>query len=287
MSTPSSRLATALGAGAIGLWSTLASLTVLTGPIPPFQTTAIAFAVGALGLTAAAALRGRLALLRPTRGSLALGVYGLFAYHALYFAALKLAPPAEAQLICSLWALFIVLFSALLPGHRLRPAHVIGALMGLAAATLLVWDKLGAGSAGTGSQLGFALAFACALVWSSYSVASRLFAEVASDSLAVTCLVTSALALVCNLAFERWVPPPDAVSWLALIGLGLGPTGAAFLLWDIGMKGGNVSLLGVLSYASPVLSTGLLVALSLATPTWALAVACALMVAAAVVATRG
>jgi drug/metabolite transporter (DMT)-like permease len=73
---------------------------------------------------------------------------------------------------------------------------------------------------------------------------------------------------------------------LALTGLGLGPVGAAFLLWDIGMKGGSVPLLGVLSYASPILSTALLVALGLAQATWSLAFACALMVAAAAIATR-
>ena len=52
------------------------------------------------------------------------------------------------------------------------------------------------------------------------------------------------------------------------------------------MKGGSVPLLGVLSYASPIISTGLLMALGLAAPTWALAVACVLMVLAAVIATR-
>ena len=31
------------------------------------------------------------------------------------------------------------------------------------------------------------------------------------------------------------------------VDLELGPLGAAFLFWDIGMKRGNVSLLGVLS----------------------------------------
>ena len=130
-------------------------------------------------------LRGRAALLRPTPASLALGIYGLFGYHALYFAALKLAPPAEASLITSLWALLTVLFSGLLPGHRLRAAHIVGALLGLAAATLLVWDKLGAEGDAAGHRLGFALAFACALVWSSYSVASRLLAAVPSESIAV------------------------------------------------------------------------------------------------------
>ena len=80
--------------------------------------------------------------------------------------------------------------------------------------------------------------------------------------------------------------PPDALSWLALAGLGIGPVGAAFLLWDIGMKKGNVPLLGVLSYASPILSTALLVALGLAQATWSLAIACGLMVVAAIIATR-
>ena len=58
--------------------------------------------------------------------------------------------------------------------------------------------------------------------------------------------------------------PTDTLSWLALAGLGIGPLGGAFLLWDIGMKKGNVPLLGVLSYAALILSTALLVALGLA-----------------------
>ena len=281
----SSKAATLLGVGAILLWATLASLTALSRAIPPFETTAIVFLIGGTVVLLAAAAQGRLARVIPTPASLALGVAGFFGYHALYFAALKLAPPAEASLIASLWALFTVLFSALLPGHRLRASHVVGAMLGLAAAAVLVWDKLGTGEPGPTSTLGFTLALACAFVWSSYSVLSRLFAHVPSESIAAACLVTSALAFFSSLTFETWTPPEPA-SWLALIGLGLGPVGAAFLLWDIGMKGGSVPVLGVLSYASPILSTALLVALGLAQATWSLAVACALMVTAAIIATR-
>jgi drug/metabolite transporter (DMT)-like permease len=282
---PGSGAATAIGVAAIALWATLASLTALRGAIPPFETTTIVFTIGGAIIAAAAVLRGRGAWLVPTRASFALGVYGLFTYHALYFAALTLAPPAEASLIASLWALLTVLFAGLLPNHRLRIAHVIGALMGFAAAAILVHDKLGTAQSSQ-ALLGFALAFACAFVWSSYSVASRLLAAVPSESIAVPCLATAILACVCGLVFEHWTPPPDWISWSALIGLGLGPVGAAFLFWDIGMKKGNVPLLGVLSYAAPILSTGLLIALGLAQPTWALAVACALMVGAAAIAAR-
>ena len=282
----SSKAATALGMGAILLWATLATLTTLKGPIPPFQTTAIVFTIGAAVSVLVALLRGRLDCIRPTAASLALGIYGLFGYHALYFAALKLAPPAEAHLISSLWALLTVLLSGLLPGAGLRLRHVLAAFLGMAAAAILVWDQLDLTHGADAKRLGFALALGCALVWSTYSVASRLLAGVPSESIAVSCLATAVLAFACSLIFEQWTMPADRTAWLALIGLGIGPVGAAFLLWDVGMKGGSVPLLGVLSYASPIISTGLLMLLGLAAPTWALAVACGLMVLAAVVAMK-
>jgi drug/metabolite transporter (DMT)-like permease len=97
MGMGSSRGATATRACAILLWSTLATLAVLARPIPPLEMTAIAFAIGGAAIAAGAVLRGRAGRIRPTVASLLLGVYGLFGYHALYFAALRLAPPAEAQ----------------------------------------------------------------------------------------------------------------------------------------------------------------------------------------------
>ena len=281
----SPRAATAAGFGAVLLWGTLASLTALKGTaIAPFQTTAIAFAVGGTTIALIALVTGRAHAMMPTPASFALGLYGLFGFHVLYFAALRLAPTAEAGLIASLWALLTVLFAGRLPGHRLHLRHIAGALLGLCAATILVWNKIGGADDFPHSSLGFALAFGSALVWASYSVGSRLVAAVPSESLALPCFGTSLLALVCSLAFENWKMPDGAQQWGALIGLGLSPVGAAFLLWDIGMKRGNVAYLGVLGYAATVISTGLLILLGLAAPTLALGLACALIVIAAFIA---
>lgn len=276
--------ATFAGIAAIILWGALALFTAMTGKMPPFQMTAITFALGGTLGIVVACLRGRAHLLKPTPQSFLLGLYGFFAYHACYFAALKMADPAEAQLIASLWALLIVLFSALLPGHRLRANHLVGALIGLAAAGLLIAPKLGSGS--QSAITGYALALACALIWSSYSVASRLFSDVPTESLAITCLATAVLAGICHWMFESPSWPQAISEWMALIALGLGPVGAAFFLWDIGMKNGDVSLLGALSYAAPVISTGLLVIAGYATLSWILLLAVVLMVIAAVIATR-
>jgi drug/metabolite transporter (DMT)-like permease len=279
----SPRTATFLGLGAVALWSLLALFTAATGSVPPFQLAGMTFAIAAgVGLAFAIA-SGRLARTRPTPAGLALGLYGIFGDTCLYFAALKFAPPAQANLVHYLWPLLIVLFAALLPGGRLQMRHVIGALMGLAATALLLGGRSGAEV--DGNWLGYVFAFAGAFVWASFSVASRRLAEVPTESVTTTCLVAAVLSTAAHLAVETTVWPAGRDEWLAVVGLGLGPIGAAFFLWDFGMKRGDVSLLGVASYAAPVLSTVTLVAAGFAEASLALVLACALTVSGALVAT--
>jgi drug/metabolite transporter (DMT)-like permease len=277
--------ATSIGFTAILLWSLLALFTAASGAIPPFQLAAMTFLVGGLvGALSWAVRPGAARTLRQRPVVWALGVGGLFGYHALYFAALRLAPPAEAGLICYLWPLLIVLFSALLPGERLRGAHVAGALLGFAGVAVLIAGR-GALDARPEHLPGYACAAAAAFVWGAYSVLSRRFGEVPTDAVAGFCLATSALSLLCHLAFETSVWPADATQWLAILALGIGPVGAAFYVWDIGMKRGDIRLLGVASYAAPVLSTLILVLAGYAEPTLTLALSCALIVVGALVAT--
>lgn len=253
------RSATAIGFTAILLWSLLAVLTVLTAPVPPFELTAICFAIGAavgLGWTIARGGLHRLRAVPPA--AYTFGIVGLFGYHFCYFTALRMAPPAEAGLIAYLWPLFIVLLSGLLPGERLSPAHILGALAALAGVALLVGGRIAHIS---GSALpGFAVAFLCALIWSSYSVGSRRFRAVPTEAVTVFCLATAVLSALAHLALEKTVWPHGAAGWLATLGLGLGPLGIAFFTWDIGMKKGDIQLLGVASYAAPLLSTLILIA---------------------------
>jgi drug/metabolite transporter (DMT)-like permease len=285
-----SRAATAIGFGAILLWSALALLTASAGAVPPFELAALTFAIGGgLGLIAVAA-RGRLAAFRQPWRVWLIGVGGLFGYHALYFAALSRAPPAEASLIAYLWPLLIVLLSALPPGERLRARHVLGAALGFAGAATLFAGRsqggLGAHALDSQVALGYALALGCAFVWSSYSVLSRRLKAAPTEAVAGFCLATSALAAICHFAFETTIAPAGLTPWAAIVGLGLGPVGLAFYVWDYGVKHGDLRLLGVAAYAAPALSTLILVAAGFAPATASLGLACALIVGGALVATR-
>jgi drug/metabolite transporter (DMT)-like permease len=279
------RTATSIGFTAILLWSLLALFTAASGTVPPFQLAAMTFLVAGLVGVASWVVRPQgVKALRQRPVVWALGVGGLFGYHALYFAALRLAPPAEAGLVNYLWPLLIVLFSALLPGERLRGAHVAGALLGFAGVAVLIAGR-GALDARPEHLPGYLCAAAAAFVWGAYSVLSRRFGEVPTDAVAGFCLATSGLSLLCHLLFETTVWPASTAQWLAILALGIGPVGAAFYVWDIGMKRGDIRLLGVASYAAPVLSTLILVLAGYAEPTLTLALSCALIVAGALVAT--
>jgi drug/metabolite transporter (DMT)-like permease len=276
---------TIIGLGAIGIWSTLALFTAMTGAMPPFLTTAICFALGGLVIVSPAIWRREWAKLLPSLPAFLLGLYGPFGDTVIYFAALKLAPPAEANLIHYLWPLLIVLFAALLPGGRLRLPHLLGALMGLGALLLLVGGKLGSTTSDT-AWFGYGLALLGAFVWASYSVLSRLVVSSSTESLGVTILISSVLAFLLHRAFETPYEAWTSTNLLGLLGLGLGSQGLALISWDIGMKRGDVSFLGVASYATPVLSTVLLVVFGYAAAGWGLAAACALIVCGAMIARK-
>lgn len=281
------RRATLIGGSAILIWSTLALLTALVGPIPPFQLVAMAFAVGGLtGLGVQAALgRSPLQALRQPPKVWLLGIAGLFGYHFLYFLALQSAPAVEANLINYLWPLLIVLFAALLPGERLGRPQLLGAVAGLAGTLVLVGGGQGL-SIRPEYLTGYLAALGCAVTWAAYSVLSRRLGEVPTDSVIGFCLATAVLAGLCHLAFETTVRPEGA-AWLVILAMGIGPLGAAFFVWDHGVKRGDIQTLGALSYATPLLSTGLLILSGRAAPTWPVAVACLLIVGGAVVAGRG
>jgi drug/metabolite transporter (DMT)-like permease len=252
------RTATLIGLTAILMWSLLSVMTVATGKIPAFQLAAMTFAIGALVGSLSWIGRGEaIRALRQPLVAWVVGVGGLFGYHALYFLALRFAPPAEAGLLNYLWPLLIVLFSAFLPGERLAPHHIIGAVLGLSGTVLLFAGHTGAFP--SAQVPGLVAAFIAAFVWATYSVLSRRLKSVPTDAVAGFCAVTALLAALVHRLVETTVWPDTTLQWLAIIALGVGPVGAAFYAWDIGMKRGDIRVLGAASYATPLLSTAFLI----------------------------
>ena len=115
---------------------------------------------------------------------------------------------------------------------------------------------------------------------------SRRLAGVPTGAVAGFCLATAALSALAHMVLEETAWPAAGPEWLAVLGLGLMPVGAAFYVWDYGVKHGDIRALGVFSYSAPLVSTLLLILFGRAAATWVVGLACVAIVGGALLASR-
>jgi drug/metabolite transporter (DMT)-like permease len=271
-----------LALGAIVLWASLAALGVALSHVPPFLLTGLSLLLGsAIALPLS---RFDWKQWRVPMSTLALGVYGLFGFHFLLFIALRHAPPVQANLVNYLWPLGIVVMAPLfLPGVSLARRHVLAALLGFAGAALAILGR--GGSAEVVWAWGYIPAAASAFIWASYSLLTKRVQAFPTAAIGSFALVSGLLSLICHALLEPAVAlsGPD---WMLIALLGLGPLGGAFFLWDAALKRGDARQIGVLSFFTPLLSTLTLLVVREETPSLSVALAAAMIIGAAVIATR-
>lgn len=162
---------------------------------------------------------------------------------------------------------------------------MIGIALGLIGAILIITNGFTVGFA-SGLKLGHFLAMACAVIWAAYSVASQRMGNVPTDVVAGFCFITSVVATALHFALEPTVFPQTTMQWAAIVALGLLPLGIGFFAWDIGMKRGDVMVLGALSYAAPLLSTMIMLIAGYAAWHWSIAAVCVLITIGALVSAK-
>ncbi len=244
--------ATLLALVTLTLWSFLAFLVAELQAVPPFLLVGLALTLsGLLGLP-------RWRAWRVPRRTFAVGVYGLFGYHLLFFLAFRYAPAVEANLLNYLWPLLIVLLTPLfLPGYRLHARSLLGAALGLAGVALIVSG--GCVQPDLRYLPGYLLAGSAALVWATYSLLTKRLPAFPTAAVGGFCLASGLLALGTAALLGEWQTMPwgslTLRQWGYLFLLGAGPMGAAFYTWDAALKRGDPRLIGALAYLTPLAST--------------------------------
>jgi len=186
-----------------------------------------------------------------------LGVWGIFFYHYIYYQAMARAPLAEAAILATTWSFWIVVFSSLLAFKRLKWGIMATALVCLAGAGLVIAS--GKELSFHSSHLwGYGLALLCGLIWSSFSV-GLAFCKTKYEPMTAFTLYAALLSTVLFVCTgPHGQPTPAAL--LSAVYLGCVPLGLSFFLWNRAVVGGNMAIIGFLSYFTPPLAV-LLVAL--------------------------
>lgn len=268
-----------LALSAIVLWGSLAPLGVELSHIPPFLLTGLGLLMGSL---IALPLSGfRFSEWKIPLSTLCVGIYGLFGFHFLLFIALRHAPAVEANLINYLWPLGMVVMAPLfLKGIRLKGRHIVAALIGFAGAAIAILGKNQSQLSDSGFQSGYLIALASAFVWASYSLLTRRLPRFPTVAVGGFAAASGLLSLVCHFALEPSVVFSNKDIVLITL-LGLGPLGGAFFLWDAAIKTGDTRRIGLLAFATPILSTVLLLITTGQALEWNILLAAILVVGAA------
>jgi drug/metabolite transporter (DMT)-like permease len=190
-------------------------------------------------------------------GGVLVGVVGLAGTIFLQYLAFATAPIVEANVLAYGWPLFAALWAALAHRSRRTLAGVPLAMVGFAGVALILGSGPDLGFA-DGATVGYVAALASAACMTFYTVASgRSRVPAAALLLPATGFGTVFALALCFGGFAPWAWAGQG-AWVASAYAGVGPMAGGFLLWRVAMSGGGAKRLAPLGYATPLLSTALL-----------------------------
>lgn len=273
MKNLSSRTATLLGYGGLFIWAVSAVFVTHTKNIPTFEILTITYSISFLLTAIVLTWRKEWYKVKQPLVVWLIGIFGIYGNEILYLSSFKYAPPAQADLINYLWPVFVVLFSGFLPRERLTWNHYLAVLLGFLGIYILITEGHGLTNFNAEYLLGYLLALAAATLWSVYILAVRAVKHIPTEMIGMYYGVGMIVSLIIHLGFEKVTVIPTNQQWLSLLFMGLTAQGAAYFLWDYGVKQGNFQLLSILSYGNPIISVLLLVIFHLAQPSLSLLIA--------------
>ncbi|MGO1344378.1 DMT family transporter [Chromohalobacter japonicus] len=240
----------------VTLWASLPVLRDLIN-LPPMLTAAVAMGAAALmaqlmgwrGAPAGAAAWRR-------RKFWLMGVGGLTGALYFYFSALSKGDPAKITLVTYLWPLGFMLVADLLAGRGLRARTLLGSAVAFAGLVPLVLSNA---QGEPTSALGYMQGMASGASWIMFSLYLRGRAALSWVDYKHLFAVAAVASWGLHRLFETAPEHTTVMDWAVAALIGIGPYGLAFITWGYALLRSSSTLLGVLTYFVPVMSSVLLI----------------------------
>ena len=169
----------------------------------------------------------------------AMALTGVLGFPVLLYRGLQLTTATDAVLINATGPLMTAVLAAVLLKERLFPRHVLGGLISFFGVALIVsgvsFEKLRQWHLNVGDSY----IILAVVLWGLYSVISRTATRSRSVFSVTTISTWMAIPLFFGGAAVGWQPGPTHWSWhllLAVVYIGIFPSGVAFLSWNEGVR---------------------------------------------------
>lgn len=248
---------TLVGIGAVLIWCVTTLLVAYVTVLPPLQFVGMIFFLGYVWMTLLQ-LSSREDIGSYWRQPLKhylfwLGTAGV--YTAILFISYSMVPFFEANILNHTWPVLLIVFTALLHNERVTAIQIFGSIVSFIG-VIAIFMPAGDVPLFGDFHFGHALALGSASLWSIYSAfAKKVVYPV--GFLAPVFLIFSLICLALHMVFETTVWP-DNFQWVIIMALGFGRV--SYVMWDYGMKHGDVVFLASICYFLPLATSLLLVA---------------------------
>ncbi|MFT3943410.1 MAG: aromatic amino acid DMT transporter YddG [Ancrocorticia sp.] len=255
--------ATAIGLMAVLLWSAMVALVrTVTETFGAALGAALIYSVAAVALWI---VRRPKALSKAPRRYLLLSG-GLFVAYEISFAlALGLANSAsqaiEVSILNYLWPTFTVLLAVAVSRRKPGWTFIPGVVLAMIGVVWVVAGDLGFDVHRVmqniaGNPLPYLLAFGCAVLWAVYSVLTPRISQ-GYDGIALFFAGTAVGLWIIYGASGPELPHGVAPQMWLVVVLAAIVVASGYACWNIGIEGGNVTIMATGSYATPALSSAI------------------------------
>lgn len=174
----------------------------------------------------------------PWRTFFIMALTGVVLYFLLQNIGLSYASATAASVISASVPALTAAVSWLLLKERLGRTQVVGILVSIVGVASLVLSESGKDHGG--SMVGNLLLLASMLSWAFYTLAGRRVASAAPNTVVTGAVLGIGTVLLLPFAAYEWAtggfPAPSMSGIMSLVFLGLGGSGASFLLWNRGLQ---------------------------------------------------
>lgn len=254
---------TALGGIAIVLWSVDTIINIHLARLNVFQVLAITWTLSFLQYAIVLSLRQEWHKVKQPLVVWLIGSLGICGAHLTLVWALRKAPPAQVTAFSAIWPIVVIALGGWMFHQRRKWLSLLGAVIGFLGLWLVLTEGKGLQGYRWDYSSGYLLALASCLLWSSYIIMTRKYANITSEMMGMYLGVGAAFAICYHLVVEQYSAPTH-FEWLLLACKGCITLSASYFCWDFAIKRGNFALLNVLSYFNPVITLLFLSLLGLA-----------------------